>query len=119
MSPCYAELHYPQNSSERPHSLCGINPGFCGGPHLTWDPAAAALGDYAATRSGPPGKMGLNVPLWLQYRGFWVLCPGKSQDLIITGYPVASTMILLFLELTFSAILFSFLFGIPLGSQQL
>ena len=88
---------------------------------LPGDPAVAALGDYASKEAvnALREKMGLNVPLWVQYfRFIKTLCQGNLGNSIITGYPVASQLIKVLpysLELTFSAILFGFLLGIPLG----
>ncbi|HSB06393.1 MAG TPA: ABC transporter permease [Thermodesulfobacteriota bacterium] len=88
---------------------------------LPGDPAVAALGDYASRDAVQAlrEKMGLNVPLWLQYLRFLGdLCRGNLGTSIITGYPVAAQLMKVLpysLELTFSAILFGFLFGIPLG----
>jgi ABC-type dipeptide/oligopeptide/nickel transport system permease component len=88
---------------------------------LPGDPAVAALGDYASKDAVQAlrEKMGLNVPLWLQYLRFLGdLCRGNLGTSIITGYPVATQLMKVLpysLELTFSAILFGFLFGIPLG----
>jgi ABC-type dipeptide/oligopeptide/nickel transport system permease component len=88
---------------------------------LPGDPAVAALGDYASKDAVQAlrEKMGLNVPLWLQYLRFLGdLCRGNLGTSIITGYPVAAQLMKVLpysLELTFSAILFGFLFGIPLG----
>ena len=81
----------------------------------------AALGDYASKEAVKAlrEKMGLNVPLWVQYFRFLRdLCQGNLGKSIITGYPVAAQLMKVLpysLELTFSAILFGFLFGIPLG----
>ena len=88
---------------------------------LPGDPAVAALGDYASKEavSALRHKMGLDVPLWVQYFRFLRdLCQGNLGKSIITGYPVAAQLMMVVpysLELTFSAILFGFLFGIPLG----
>jgi len=88
---------------------------------LPGDPAVAALGDYASKESVQAlrEKMGLNVPIWVQYFQFLKdLCQGNLGKSIITGYPVAAQLVKVLpysLELTFSAILFGFLFGIPLG----
>jgi len=88
---------------------------------LPGDPAVAALGDYASKESVQAlrEKMGLNVPIWVQYFRFLKdLCRGNLGKSIITGYPVAAQLVKVLpysLELTFSAILFGFLFGIPLG----
>jgi ABC-type dipeptide/oligopeptide/nickel transport system permease component len=88
---------------------------------LPGDPAVAALGDYASkeTVNALREKMGLNAPLWLQYLRFLGdLCQGNFGTSIITGYPVGTQLLKVLpytLELTFSAILLGFLFGIPLG----
>ena len=88
---------------------------------LPGDPAVAALGDYASKEAVQAlrEKMGLNAPLWLQYLRFLGgLCRGDLGASIITGYPVGKQLINVLpysLELTFSAIAFGFLFGIPLG----
>ncbi|RPJ05403.1 MAG: ABC transporter permease [Deltaproteobacteria bacterium] len=88
---------------------------------LPGDPAVAALGDYATQESVQAlrEKMGLNVPIWVQYfRFLGDLGQGNLGTSIITGYPVTAQLMKVLpysLELTFSAILFGFLFGIPLG----
>jgi ABC-type dipeptide/oligopeptide/nickel transport system permease component len=88
---------------------------------LPGDPAVAALGDYASKESVQAlrEKMGLSAPLWLQYLRFLgELCRGNFGTSIITGYPVATQLVRVLpytLELTFSAILFGYLLGIPLG----
>ena len=88
---------------------------------LPGDPAVAALGDYASKEAvnALRERMGLNAPIWAQYLRFLRdLCQGNLGKSIITGYPVAAqlTRVLPYsLELTFSAILFGFFFGIPLG----
>ncbi len=88
---------------------------------LPGDPAVAALGDYASKEAvnALREKMGLNAPIWTQYLRFLSdLCQGKFGKSIITGYPVAAQLMKVLpysLELTFSAILFGFFFGIPLG----
>ncbi len=88
---------------------------------LPGDPAVAALGDYATKEAVQAlrEKMGLNVPLWVQYfRFLGGLLKGNLGASIITGYPVATQLMKVVpysLELTFSAIVFGFLFGIPLG----
>ncbi len=88
---------------------------------LPGDPAVAALGDYANKEAvnALREKMGLNVPIWIQYFRFInALCRGNLGNSIITGYPVAAQLMKVLpysLELTFSAILFGFLLGIPLG----
>jgi len=88
---------------------------------LPGDPAVAALGDYASKEAvnALREKMGLNVSLWVQYfRFIKALCRGNLGTSIITGYPVTAQLMKVLpysLELTFSAILFGFLFGIPLG----
>ena len=88
---------------------------------LPGDPAVAALGDYASKEAVTAlrEKMGLNAPIWIQYLQFLRdLCQGNLGRSMITGYPVAAQLMKVVpysLELTFSAILFGFLFGIPLG----
>ena len=88
---------------------------------LPGDPAVAALGDYASKEAVTAlrEKMGLNAPIWIQYLRFLRdLCQGNFGKSMITGYPVAAQLMKVVpysLELTFSAILFGFLFGIPLG----
>jgi ABC-type dipeptide/oligopeptide/nickel transport system permease component len=88
---------------------------------LPGDPAVAALGDYASKEavSALREKMGLNAPIWIQYLRFLKdLCRGNLGNSIITGYPVAAQLMKVLpytIELTFSAILFGFLLGIPLG----
>jgi ABC-type dipeptide/oligopeptide/nickel transport system permease component len=88
---------------------------------LPGDPAVAALGDYASHEAleALRERMGLNDPLWVQYLKFLGdLCRGDLGNSMITGYPITTTLIRVFpytLELTFSAVLLGFLFGIPLG----
>jgi ABC-type dipeptide/oligopeptide/nickel transport system permease component len=88
---------------------------------LPGDPAVAVLGDYASKEAvnALRDKMGINAPIWIQYVRFLRdLCRGNLGNSIITGYPVGAQLIKVLpysLELTFSAILFGFLFGIPLG----
>jgi ABC-type dipeptide/oligopeptide/nickel transport system permease component len=88
---------------------------------LPGDPAVAALGDYASKEAvnALKEKMGLNIPLWLQYfRFLGDLCKGNLGKSIITGYPVASQIVKALpytLELTLSAIFIGYLLGIPLG----
>jgi len=88
---------------------------------LPGDPAVAALGDYASKEAVTAlrEKMGLNAPIWIQYLRFLRdLSQGNFGKSMITGYPVAAQLMKVVpysLELTFSAILFGFLFGIPLG----
>jgi ABC-type dipeptide/oligopeptide/nickel transport system permease component len=88
---------------------------------LPGDPAVAALGDYASKEAVTAlrEKMDLNAPIWIQYLRFLRdLCQGNLGRSMITGYPVAAQLMKVVpysLELTFSAILFGFLFGIPLG----
>ena len=88
---------------------------------LPGDPAVAALGDYASKEAVTAlrEKMGLNAPIWIQYLRFLRdLCQGNLGKSMITGYPVAAQLMKVVpysLELTFSAILFGFLFGISLG----
>ena len=88
---------------------------------LPGDPAVAALGDYASKEAVTAlrEKMGLDAPIWIQYLRFLRdLCQGNLGRSMITGYPVAAQLMKVVpysLELTFSAILFGFLFGIPLG----
>jgi ABC-type dipeptide/oligopeptide/nickel transport system permease component len=88
---------------------------------LPGDPAVAALGDYASKEAvnALREKMGLNIPLWLQYfRFLGDLCKGNLGKSIITGYPVASQIVKALpytLELTLSAIFIGYLLGIPLG----
>ena len=88
---------------------------------LPGDPAVAALGDYASKDAvnALRERMGLNVPLWMQYVRFLAdLCRGNLGTSMITHYPVAAQIqkaLPYSLELTFSAIGFGFLIGIPLG----
>jgi ABC-type dipeptide/oligopeptide/nickel transport system permease component len=88
---------------------------------LPGDPAVAALGDYASKEAVQAlrEKMGLNAPLWLQYLRFLGgLFRGDLGTSIITGYPVASQVFGVLphtVELTFSGIVFGYVFGIPLG----
>lgn len=88
---------------------------------LPGDPAVAALGDYASQESVDAlrAKLGLNQPMWKQYIDFFgSLVTGDLGKSAITGYPVAQQVrrVLPFtLELTFFAILFGYILGIPLG----
>jgi len=88
---------------------------------LPGDPAIAALGDYASQESVDAlrAKLGLNAPLWLQYVRFLTdLATGNLGTSAITGYPVARQVAQVLpytLELTFCAILFGYLLGLPLG----
>jgi ABC-type dipeptide/oligopeptide/nickel transport system permease component len=88
---------------------------------LPGDPAVAVLGDYASKEAvnALREKMGLNAPLWLQY--FRFISGLLQADLgvsAITGYPVSTQIIRVLpytLELTFSAIVLGYIFGVPLG----
>ena len=88
---------------------------------LPGDPAVAALGDYASEESVQAlrEKLGLNEPIWLQYIKFLgSLATGDLGVSAITGYPVAKQVVSVLpytLELTFCAILFGYLVGVPLG----
>jgi len=88
---------------------------------LPGDPAVAALGDYASEESVQAlrEKLGLNEPIWLQYIKFLgSLATGDLGVSAITGYPVAKQVVSVLpytLELTFCAILFGYLLGVPLG----
>jgi ABC-type dipeptide/oligopeptide/nickel transport system permease component len=88
---------------------------------LPGDPATAALGDYASKDAinALRAKMGLDVPLWLQYLRFLGdLGRGNLGTSIITGYPVSAQMVKVLpytLSLTFCAIGLGYLFGLPLG----
>jgi ABC-type dipeptide/oligopeptide/nickel transport system permease component len=88
---------------------------------LPGDPATAALGDYASKDAinALRAKMGLDVPLWLQYLRFLGdLGRGNLGTSIITGYSVSAQMVKVLpytLTLTFCAISLGYLFGLPLG----
>jgi ABC-type dipeptide/oligopeptide/nickel transport system permease component len=88
---------------------------------LPGDPAVAALGDYASEEAVQAlrMKLGLNEPIWLQYLRFLGrLARGDLGISAITGYPVAKQVLQVLpytLELTFCAILFGYLLGVPLG----
>lgn len=88
---------------------------------LPGDPATAALGDYASKDAinALRAKMGLDVPLWLQYLRFLGdLGRGNLGNSIITGYSVSAQMVKVLpytLTLTFCAISLGYLFGLPLG----
>ena len=88
---------------------------------LPGDPATAALGDYASKDAvnALRAKMGLDVPLWLQYLRFLGdLGRGNLGTSIITGYSVSAQMVKVLpytLTLTFCAIGLGYLFGLPLG----
>jgi ABC-type dipeptide/oligopeptide/nickel transport system permease component len=88
---------------------------------LPGDPATAALGDYASKDAinALRAKMGLDVPLWLQYLRFLGdLGRGNLGTSIITGYSVSAQMVKVLpytLTLTFCAISLGYLLGLPLG----
>ncbi len=88
---------------------------------LPGDPVVAALGDYASQEAvnALREKMGLNAPLWRQYLGFLGdLVRGDFGTSLVNGYPVGAQIrkvIPYTLELTLSAILFGYVFGIPMG----
>jgi ABC-type dipeptide/oligopeptide/nickel transport system permease component len=88
---------------------------------LPGDPAVAALGDYASEESVQAlrEKLGLNEPIWLQYIKFLgSLATGDLGVSAITGYSVAKQVVYVLpytLELTFCAILFGYILGVPLG----
>lgn len=88
---------------------------------LPGDPATAALGDYASKDAvnALRAKMGLDVPLWLQYLRFLGdLGRGNLGTSIITGYSVSAQMVKVLpytLTLTFCAIGLGYLFGLPMG----
>ncbi len=88
---------------------------------LPGDPAVAALGDYASKEAvhALREKMGLNDPLWRQYLGFiGDLFRGDFGTSLVNGYPVGDQIrkvIPYTLELTLTAILFGYIFGIPMG----
>ncbi len=88
---------------------------------LPGDPAVAALGDYASKEAvnALREKMGLNAPLWRQYLSFLGdLLQGNLGISTITGYPVAAQIARVLpytLELTFAAIVFGYILGVPLG----
>lgn len=88
---------------------------------LPGDPAVAALGDYASKEAVEAlrVKLGLNAPLWLQYLRFLGnLAQGDLGRSAITGYAVGRQVVSVLphtIELTFSAIIFGYILGIPLG----
>ncbi len=88
---------------------------------LPGDPAVAALGDYASEESVQAlrEKLGLNAPIWLQYIKFLgSLATGDLGVSAISGYSVAKQVAHVLpytLELTFCAILFGYILGVPLG----
>jgi ABC-type dipeptide/oligopeptide/nickel transport system permease component len=88
---------------------------------LPGDPATAALGDYASKEAVEALRknMGLDAPLWKQYLSFLGnLLQGHLGISIITGYPVGQQVMKVLpytLTLTFGAIVFGYVFGIPLG----
>jgi len=88
---------------------------------LPGDPAVAALGDYASREAVEAlrEKLGLNDPIWLQYIKFLGnLLKGDLGKSAITGYSVAQQVIHVLpytLTLTFCAIVFGYIFGVPLG----
>ncbi len=116
-----ASLCRSKNSPERPHSFCSFNSGFCDRPYPTRRPSGGSPWRLCKQRSspGPPGKDGTQCPdlgsvLPLPQGPL----PRKSWKIDHHGYPVAAQLIKVLpysLELTFSAILFGFLLGIPLG----
>lgn len=88
---------------------------------LPGDPAIAALGDYASKEAVDAlrVKLGLNDPIWLQYINFLGdLAKGDLGTSAITGYPVAQQVARVLpytLTLTFCAIVFGYIIGVPLG----
>jgi ABC-type dipeptide/oligopeptide/nickel transport system permease component len=88
---------------------------------LPGDPATAALGDYASKEAVEALRknMGLDAPLWKQYLTFLGdLLQGHLGISIITGYPVGAQIVKVLpytLTLTFGAIVFGYVLGIPLG----
>lgn len=88
---------------------------------LPGDPAVAALGDYASKDAVQAlrERMGLNDPLWLQYVQFLGnLLTGDMGTSLVTGYSVGKQVLQALpytLTLTISAILFGYIFGVPLG----
>ncbi len=88
---------------------------------LPGDPAVAALGDYASKDAvlALQERMGLNDPLWLQYvRFLGNLLTGDMGTSLVTGYSVGKQVVQALpytLTLTISAILFGYIFGVPLG----
>ncbi len=88
---------------------------------LPGDPATAALGDYASKEavSALREKMGLNDPLPVQYLQFLGnLLRGDFGTSLVNGVPVGRQILAdlpYTLELTLTAIVFGYLFGIPLG----
>ncbi|MFW5853929.1 MAG: ABC transporter permease [Thermodesulfobacteriota bacterium] len=88
---------------------------------LPGDPAVAALGDYASKDAVQAlrERMGLNDPLWLQYLRFLGnLVTGDMGTSLVTGYSVGKQVLQALpytLTLTISAILFGYIFGVPLG----
>ncbi len=88
---------------------------------LPGDPATAALGDYASKEAVEALRknMGLDAPLWKQYLTFLGnLLQGNLGISIITGYPVGTQIVKVLpytLILTFGAIVFGYVLGIPLG----
>lgn len=85
------------------------------------DPATAALGDYASKEAVEAlrHRMGLDVPLWLQYVRFLKdLLHGDLGKSLITGKPASEQILTVLpytLELTAAAILIGTLLGVPLG----
>lgn len=88
---------------------------------LPGDPAVAALGDYASKEAVEAlrEKMGLNVPLWLQYLHFLSdVCRGDLGTSAISGYSVGNQVLKVLphtLELTFFGIFLGYFLGIPPG----
>lgn len=88
---------------------------------LPGDPAVAALGDYASKEAVEAlrDKLGLDDPLWVQYfRFLGDLLKGDLGESLVTGYSVSKQIakdLPYTLELTICAILFGYIFGIPLG----
>lgn len=85
------------------------------------DPAVAALGDYASAEAVQAlrERMGLNVPLGIQYINFLVaLVQGDLGVSMITGRPIVDQVrsaLPYTFELTVFAILIGVGFGIPIG----
>lgn len=85
------------------------------------DPAVAALGDYASAEAVQAlrERMGLNVPLWVQFaRTLAGYLRGDLGRSLITNLPVGAQIAAALphtLELTFAGVIIGGLLGIPLG----
>lgn len=89
------------------------------------DPAMSMLASEASQEAldALRKEMGLDAPIWLQYLRFLSdLVRGDLGISLLNGVSVAKQLVLALpftLELTFSAMAFGVIFGIPMGSLPL